>query len=98
MSLIVEVAKDGRVTVSIDGVVIGLLKSLTLRADADDVLPRVQVVMNNAREMPEQVRAEWLQQALDRYRAALRSHPLIEVTDYHDTLPQGMAAVSPEEK
>jgi hypothetical protein len=98
MSLIIEVEKDGRVTVSIDGVVVGLLKSLLLRVDTDDLLPQVHVVMNNARNMPEEMRVEWLQQALDRYRAALRSHPLIEVSDYHDTLPQGMPAVRPEEK
>lgn len=101
MSLIIEVEKDGVVKVSIDGIVIGLVRSLTMHAEAE-ALPRVSIVMSSVRtasgelSTPDEVLLSQLQQVLERYKRALNAHPLIEVSDYHDTLPQGMPAVRPE--
>jgi len=97
MSLIIEVEKDGRVRVSIDGIVIGLIRALTMRLEAE-VIPRISIVMSNARSELDEVLLTQLQQVLESYKRALNAHPLIEVSDYHDTLPQGMPAVRPEEK
>ena len=97
MSLIIEVEKDGRVRVSIDGIVIGLIRALTMRLEAE-VLPRISIVMSNAHSELDAVLLTQLQQVLESYKRALNVHPLIEVSDYHDTLPQGMPAVRPEEK
>lgn len=95
MSLITEVEKDGVVKVSIDGIVIGLVRSLAMRAEAE-MLPRVSIVMCSARSEQDEVLLTQLQQVLESYKRALSAHPLIEVSNYHDTLPQGMPAVRPE--
>jgi hypothetical protein len=97
MSLIIEIAKDGRTTVSVDGVVVGLIKSIDLHVEVDEALPRVSVVMNSARELPVEVQAAHLRNVLEVYKRVLSAHPLIAVSEHHDTLPQGMPAVRPEE-
>lgn len=93
MSLVIEIGSNGQMRVSIDGVVIGLIRSLDVHVSAEEVRPRISIVMNNARAFPDACFAAQLQQALDSFKQALCAHPFIEVSDYHDTLPQGMAVV-----
>lgn len=100
MGLTIDVEDDGVVRVSVKGVIVGLIKSLSLVVDEEThPVPHIVVVMTSARDIPRTQDGARLVHTLHQYKRLLASHPLVRVVDQHDTLPQGMPAVRlPEEE
>jgi len=98
MSLNIDIDDSGIVRVSVRGMVVGLIKSLEVRKMYDDVLPTIQLELVSVDGLPgASSDRDHLNKVLLGYRKLLESHPLVKLRGPHDTLPQGMPAVRPEE-
>lgn len=97
--LTIDIEESGVVRISTGGVVIGLVRALELRVDEElQPMPHIHISFSNLDEAPKGPEKTQLKRTIQRYKDELRKHPLVRVTDYHDTLPQGMPAVRPEEE
>ncbi len=95
-TLSIHVQGDGKVTIELDGVRIGLIQELTLEAVKDGAFPKVSITFINPNTMPPNRRQEVLK-LLEYYLELVSGHPFIRVFDKADTLPSGMPAVREEE-
>lgn len=99
MSLRIDLNNDGEMTISIDGIVVGLIHSVELHADLErHPVAHVYVSMVDIKRLAPNAQKAHLQRVLVNNKKLLSSHPLIRVSDAHDTLPQGMPAVLPEDE
>jgi hypothetical protein len=97
-SLVIEVEESGVVRVSMGGVVVGMIKRINIEYDEDlHPVPHTHVSFANLADVPMGPEKAQLKRTIQRYKEELQKHPLVRVSDYHDTLPQ-MPAVRPEEE
>lgn len=98
-SLVIEVEESGLVRISTGGVVVGMIKRIAIEYDEDlHPVPHVHVSFSNLSSASKGPEKTQLKRTIQRYKEELQKHPLIRVSDYRDTLPQGMSAVLPGEE
>lgn len=97
-SLVIEVEESGLVRISTGGVIVGMIKRVAIEYDEDlHPVPHVHISFSSLANAPEGPEKTQLKRTIQRYKEELQKHPLIRVSDYHDTLPQGMPAVLPDD-
>jgi hypothetical protein len=94
MPLLIRVKDDGEVLVSIKGVIVQGIKSLTLNVDEEtSPIPHIVVVLQDPETISDSSLRVKFKRALMDYKMALAEHPLIHVVGYRDTLPTLPAVV-----
>lgn len=97
MALSILIREDGQVIVSVGGVVIAMVKSISIEMDTDvHPVPHISIVMAEVEKMPDHQARTTLLRMLMNYKAALAAHPLVHVVGYRDTL-RSMPAVREED-
>lgn len=92
--LAITVDDSGKLHVSVDGVIVGLISTLSVYMDVDlQPVPLIHVTMTSIKKLPDMADKTKLRRILQTYKDALREHPLVKVADHDDTLPQGMLAI-----
>jgi hypothetical protein len=95
MALSIFIKDDGSVTVSVDGMIVGCIKSLSLELDEDrHPMPHISVTMYSLSTLSD----EKIRRMLMNYRLALQQHPLVHVVDYNDSVPALQAVDLDKEK
>lgn len=94
----ISVADTGVITVSMGGVVVGLIKSLQLRASIEEPVPSVVIELADVRSFTDSALRSNVVKALDKYRSLLDSHPFVTVSGPRDTVPSMGAVIPPDEE
>ena len=95
MALSILIKDNLDVVISVDGIVIGMVQSLELKLDVNEVLPKVQIVLPSVQTLDDEMAKEHVLRALNNYKTVLLSQPFVRVYADGDTVPE-MSAVIPE--